>query len=144
MKIVKDILEAKGYDVWTIHPDAMVYDALALMAEKNVGALVVMEGERAVGVISERDYARNMILKGRTSRDTAIREIMSPLQVTVRPEQDLEECMELMTDKRVRHLPVMQEDKLIGMVSIGDIVKGIISTREFMIEQLEKYIKGHR
>jgi CBS domain-containing protein len=144
MKIVKDILEAKGYDLWTIHPDAMVYDALTLMAEKNVGALVVMEGERPVGVISERDYARNMILKGRTSRDTAIREIMSPLEVTVRPEQDLEECMELMTDKRVRHLPVMQGDKLIGMVSIGDIVKGIISTKEFMIEQLEKYIKGHR
>jgi CBS domain-containing protein len=85
-----------------------------------------------------------MILKGRTSRDTAIREIMSPLQVTVRPEQDLEECMELMTDKRVRHLPVMQGDKLIGMVSIGDVVKGVISTKEFIIEQLEKYIKGHR
>jgi CBS domain-containing protein len=144
MKIVKDLLEAKGYDVWTIHPDAMVYDALVLMAEKNVGALVVVEGERPVGVVSERDYARNMILKGRTSRDTAIREIMSPLQVTVRPEQDLEECMELMTDKRVRHLPVIQGEKLIGMVSIGDIVKGIISTKEFMIEQLEKYIKGHR
>jgi CBS domain-containing protein len=144
MKIVKDILEAKGYQVWSIHPDATVYDALTLMAEKNVGALVVVEGERPVGVISERDYARNMILKGRTSRDTAIREIMRPLAVTVRPEQDLEECMELMTDKRVRHLPVMQGDKLIGMISIGDIVKGIISTKEFMIEQLEKYIKGHR
>lgn len=144
MKIVKDILEAKGYQVWSIHPDATVYDALTLMAEKNVGALVVVEGERPVGVISERDYARNMILKGRTSRDTAIREIMRPLAVTVRPEQGLEECMELMTDKRVRHLPVMQGDKLIGMISIGDIVKGIISTKEFMIEQLEKYIKGHR
>jgi len=144
MKIVKDILEAKGYQVWSIHPDATVYDALTLMAEKNVGALVVVEGERPVGVISERDYARNMILKGRTSRDTAIREIMRPLAVTVRPEQDLEECMELMTDKRVRHLPVIQGDKLIGMISIGDIVKGIISTKEFMIEQLEKYIKGHR
>jgi CBS domain-containing protein len=143
MKIVKDILEAKGYVVWTIHPDAMVYDALALMAEKNVGALVVAEGERPIGVISERDYARNMILKGRTSRDTAIREIMTPLAVTVRPEQGLEECMELMTDKRVRHLPVMQGDKLIGIISIGDIVKGIISTKEFIIEQLEKYIKGH-
>ena len=144
MKIVKDILKGKGYDVWTIHPDAMVYDALALMAEKNVGALVVVEGERPIGVISERDYARNMILKGRTSRDTAIREIMTPLAVTVRPEQDLEECMQLMTDKRVRHLPVMQGDKLIGIVSIGDIVKGVISTKEFMIEQLEKYIKGQR
>jgi CBS domain-containing protein len=144
MKIVKDILEAKGYQVWSIHPDATVYDALTLMAEKNVGALVVVEGERPVGVISERDYARNMILKGRTSRDTAIREIMRPLAVTVRPEQDLEECMELMTDKHVRHLPVMQGDKLIGIISIGDIVKGIISTKEFMIEQLEKYIKGHR
>jgi CBS domain-containing protein len=143
MEIVKDILEAKGYVVWTIHPDAMVYDALVLMAEKNVGALVVAEGERPIGVISERDYARNMILKGRTSRDTAIREIMTPLAVTVRPEQDLEECMELMTDKRVRHLPVMQGDKLIGIISIGDIVKGIISTKEFIIEQLEKYIKGH-
>jgi CBS domain-containing protein len=143
MRIVKDILEAKGYVVWTISADVMVYDALALMAEKNVGALVVVEAEHPVGVISERDYARNMILKGRTSRDTAVREIMSPLAVTVRPENDLEECMELMTDRRVRHLPVMQGDKIIGIVSIGDIVKGIISTKEFVIEQLEKYIKGH-
>jgi CBS domain-containing protein len=143
MKIVKDILEAKGYVVWTINSDAMVYDALALMAEKNVGALVVVEAERPIGVISERDYARNMILKGRTSRDTAVREIMSPLAVTVRPENDLEECMELMTDRRVRHLPVMQGDKIIGIVSIGDLVKGIISMKEFIIEELEKYIKGH-
>jgi CBS domain-containing protein len=144
MKIVRDILEAKGYEVWSIRPDAMVYEALTLMAEKNVGALVVMEGEHPIGVISERDYARNMILKGRTSRDTAIREIMSPFAVTVRPEQDLEECMELMTDRHVRHLPVMQGDKLVGILSIGDIVKGIISFKEFMIHELEKYIKGHR
>lgn len=144
MKIIKDILEAKGHEVYTISPDATVYEALSLMAEKNVGALVILEGETLAGLISERDYARKVILKGKFSKDTPVHEIMSREPVTVTMDDDLEQCMELMTDKRVRHLPVMEEDRLIGIISIGDVVKGIIDHKEFIIQQLEKYIKGQQ
>ncbi len=144
MKIIKDILEAKGHEVYTISPDATVYEALNLMAEKNVGALVILEGETLAGLISERDYARKVILKGKFSKDTPVHEIMSREPVTVTMDDDLEQCMELMTDKRVRHLPVMEEDRLIGIISIGDVVKGIIDHKEFIIQQLEKYIKGQQ
>ena len=145
MKIVKDILQAKGHEVWSISPDRSVYDALTLMAEKNVGALVVMERDRVIGIISERDYARNVILKGKSSKELAVQEIMTSRVVCVRPEQTMEECMELMTDKHIRHLPVLDDEKrLVGLISIGDVVKAIIVDKEFIIGQLEGYITGNR
>lgn len=142
MIFVRQILEAKGYDIWSIVPDASVYDALELMADKEVGALLVLEGEQPVGIISERDYARKVILKGKRSIDTPVKEIMTKEVISVRLDQPVEECMELMTERRVRHLPVLEGDQLIGIVSIGDVVKAIISQQGFMIEQLERYIKG--
>jgi CBS domain-containing protein len=123
-------------------PDAMVYDALELMADKNVGAVLVIDADRLVGILSERDYARKVILHGKSSKDTPIREIMTQRVVYVRPQQTAEECMALMTDKRVRHLPVLEDDQLVGVISIGDVVKSIISEQEFIIEQLERYISG--
>jgi CBS domain-containing protein len=144
MKIVKDILQAKGHEIWSISPDRSVYDALTLMAEKNVGALVVMETDRVIGIISERDYARKVILKGKSSKELAVQEIMTPRVVCVRPEQTMEECMELMTDKHIRHLPVLDENRLVGLISIGDVVKAIIAEKEFIIGQLEGYITGNR
>jgi len=144
MKVVKDILQGKGHQIWSITPDATVYDALTLMAEKNVGALVVLEGGRVVGIISERDYARKVILKGKSSKDLQVREIMTAAVVFVRPEQTMAECMVLMTDKHIRHLPVLVNDRLAGLVSIGDVVKAIIAEKEFIIEQLEGYITGNR
>ena len=140
MKTVKEILQAKPQKVLSISPDASVLDALKLMAEKEVGALVVLEGQRLAGIFSERDYARKVILHGKSSKDTAVREIMTPKVVCVKPEQSVEECMALMTDKRVRHLPVLQDKIVIGVISIGDVVKEVISEQKFMIEQLEHYI----
>jgi CBS domain-containing protein len=142
MKTVRQLLRAKGYDIWSVAPDDSVYDALKLMADKNVGAVLVTDAGDLVGILSERDYARKVILKGRTSRDTPVREIMTEKVVYVRPDQTTDECMALMTDKRVRHLPVIEDDRLIGIISIGDVVKAIISEQEFMIEQLENYITG--
>jgi CBS domain-containing protein len=142
MVTVRQLLQAKGYDIWSITPDASVYDALKLMADKEVGSLLVLDGEKLVGIISERDYARKVILKGKRSIDTSVEEIMVKEFFSVRPEQPIEECMALMTDKRVRHLPVCGDECLIGIVSIGDVVKAIISQQGFMIEQLEMYIGG--
>lgn len=142
MKRVQDILEVKGRDIWFIAPDASVYDAMKHMADKGVGALLVMEGGKLVGLISERDYARKVILKGRSSRTTQVREIMTAEVLYAHLEQNIEECMALMTEKRVRHLPVMEQDRLVGVISIGDLVKSIISEQKFIIEQLERYIKG--
>lgn len=142
MKTVRDILSTKGGEVWRISPDATVFEALQLMAEKNVGALIVADGEEVRGIISERDYARKTILKGKASKETPVREIMTSEVVIVRPDHSIEQCMALMTDKRIRHLPVMENDRLLGIISIGDIVKGIISEQEYIIEQLEGYIKG--
>jgi CBS domain-containing protein len=139
---VRDMLRTKGHRVWSVAPDATVYDALKLMAEKNVGAVLVTEGNRLVGILSERDYARKVDLYGKTSRDTLVREIMTARVMYVRPEESAEECMALMTDKRVRHLPVMEGGEVIGVVSIGDVVKSIISEQGFLIEQLERYITG--
>jgi len=144
MKNAGDILREKGRDIYTTTPDTMVYEALEKMAEKDVGALVVFENDEMVGLISERDYARKVILKKRFSHDTPVADIMSENVVTVSPHTDLEICMELITKHRVRHLPVVEEnDKIVGIVSIGDIVKGIIEHKEYIIDQLEKYIKGH-
>ena len=142
MKIIKDILANKGHEVYTIAADATVYEALSLMAEKNVGALVILEGESLVGLISERDYARKIVLRGRLSKDTPVSEIMTTEPVTVTLDQDIEQCMELMTEKRVRHLPVVKEGRMVGIISIGDVVKGIIDHKEFVIQELHKYIKG--
>lgn len=142
MKRVRDILEVKGRDIWSIGPDASVYDAMKLMADKEIGALIVMEGANLAGIISERDYARKVILKGRSSKSTQVKEIMTPRVVYTHPEQNIEECMAVMTDKRVRHLPVIDEGRLVGVISIGDLVKSIISEQKFIIEQLERYIRG--
>jgi len=144
MTTVKQILEAKGHEVWSVPPDATVYDALRIMAEKNIGALLVLEADKLRGIISERDYARKVVLKGKFSRETPVAEIMSTNVVTVRPDHSIEECMALMTDKRIRHLPVLENEKLVGIISIGDVVKAYISEQEFTIKQLENYITGSR
>jgi len=145
MKTVSDLLRVKGNQVWSIGPDATVYDALTLMAEKDVGALLVLDNVgQLVGILSERDYARKIVLKGKTSRETPVREIMTKKVLWVRPDQTIEEIMALMTNKRIRHLPVLEEGRLVGVISIGDVVKAIISEQEFMIEQLENYITGNR
>lgn len=142
MKTVKELLVAKGQTVWGIHPEQTVYEALSLMAEKNIGALPVIEQDCLVGMFSERDYARGIILKDRRSKETRVREAMTRRVAVVHPDQTDEECMALMTEKRVRHLPVILDDKLIGIISIGDLVKSIISHQNFIIEQLEHYIMG--
>lgn len=143
MKTVAEILKAKGSSaVYSIAPSATVFEAVKLMADKNVGALMVMEGGRIVGVVTERDYARKVVLLARSSRDTPLSDVMTSAVIYVRPSQTSEECMALMTESRVRHLPVMDGDKLVGLISIGDIVKGIISEQNFIIEQLQNYIAG--
>lgn len=140
MKSLKQLLSAKGNQVYAIAPDAKVIEALQLMARKDVGALVVMEGDKMAGVISERDYARKVILQGRSSHDVPVREIMTSDVVTVDPGRTVEECMALVTQRRIRHLPVMEGGKLIGVVSIGDLVKEVIAEQEQTIRQLESYI----
>lgn len=142
MKTIKQLLEEKGAAVWSIGPDQSVYDALALMADKTIGALLVMDGDKMVGLVSERDYARNVILKGRSSKKTRVNEIMSERVICVEPNQTVEEGMALMTEKRVRHLPVIEGGSVLGLVSIGDLVKAIISEQQFIIEQLEHYISS--
>ena len=140
MKTVRDILMVKGRDVWTVDLDATVFEALSRMAEKEIGALMVMDGPRLVGIISERDYARKIVLLGRTSPNTLVKEIMTSHVVYTQLEQSIEECMALVTEKRIRHLPVIDEGKLVGVISIGDLVKSIISDQKFIIEQLVRYI----
>lgn len=140
MQNVRDLLAKKGNTVWSIEAGRTVYEALELMAAKDVGALLVVDAGRPVGMFSERDYAREVILMGKTSKDTAVRDVMTTRVVYVQPQQNVEECMALMTDKRIRHLPVLEQDAVIGLVSIGDVVKAVISEKQFMIEQLEHYI----
>lgn len=143
MRTVQDILRTKGTAVWSVTPGTTVYQALQLMAEKNIGAVLVLDDEGCIaGVLSERDYARKVALQGKTSRDTLVGDIMSARVVGVRPEQTIEQCMAIMTDRRIRHLPVVGEECVAGVVSIGDVVKAIISQQEFIIEQLENYITG--
>lgn len=137
---VKQLLNRKGSEVLSISSQATVRDALTLMATREVGALLVMAEGELQGIISERDYARKVILKGRTSKDTKVREIMSTNLTTVRPEQNVTDCMELMTNKRIRHLPVIDEGQVAGVISIGDVVKAVISNQASMIEHLEEYI----
>ncbi len=139
---VAQILAVKGRDVWSIPADTTVYKALQVMAEHGVGALLVMDGERLVGIVSERDYARKVILLDRVSRRTAVSEIMTGDPQTVTPSNSVTECMTLMTELRVRHLPVIEDDRVVGLVSIGDVVKHVISEQESLIAQLEQYITG--
>ena len=142
MTTVRQLLDQKGRKVWTIRPDDTVFDAIAKMAEKDIGSLAVMEGARLVGIITERHYTRNVVLKGKTSPVTAVRDIMEGRVFVTRPEQSLEQCMALMTEKRVRHLPVLAGEEVVGIVSIGDLVKNMIDDQKFIIDQLELYIHG--
>jgi len=142
MTTVRQVLDQKGRKIWSIHPDATVFDAIAKMAEKDIGSLVVMDRDELVGIITERHYSRNVVLKGKTSPTTPVRDIMERHVVIARPEQSVDQCMALMSDKRVRHLPVFEGKKPIGIVSIGDLVKSIIGDQKFMIDQLEHYIHG--
>jgi CBS domain-containing protein len=140
MTTVKQLLDYKGPEVLSIHPDATVFDAIKKMADKNVGSLVVMDDDKLIGIITERHYARNIVLAGRASSATPVRTIMETSVVYATPEQTVEECMAVMTDKKIRHLPVIQNGRLIGIISIGDLVQAIISHQQFTIEQLEFYI----
>jgi CBS domain-containing protein len=140
MKTVKQLLSAKGGQVYAVPPDAKIVDALKLMAERNIGALVVLEGDRLAGIFSERDYARKLVLQGKSSADVPIRDIMTSDVITIEPSRTVEECMALVTSKRIRHLPVVENDRLIGLISIGDLVKEVIAEQEQTIRQLESYI----
>ena len=142
MQYVHDVLSEKGTEVWTVPPDASVWDALEQMADKNIGALVVVDDDGIVGIFSERDYARRLALKGLRSRETPVQQIMTKVVATVSPSHSMKDCMEFMTNERVRHLPVVEDGQLIGLVSIGDVVKSIMSSQEQMISQLENYITG--
>jgi CBS domain-containing protein len=142
MMTVRQILQTKGNDRWSVDPDIIVFDALKLMAEKNVGAVLVLRAERLVGIFSERDYARRMILKGKHSKETLVREVMTENPICVNPAHTIEECMNLMTTNHIRHLPVLDEDELLGVISIGDVVKGIILEQQGTISDLENYITG--
>lgn len=142
MAIVRQLLEKKGYHIWSKAPDDTVLDALKLLAEKNIGALVVMENNELVGIVSERDYARKVVLLGKASIDTPIREIMTENVVTVTPQTKVSEAMNVMTEKHFRHLPVVENGELVGVISIGDLVKSIMDEQRFTIDQLENYISG--
>jgi CBS domain-containing protein len=136
------ILNQKSGDIWSVSPDETVYDAVKMMADKNVGALVVMEAEQLVGIISERDYTRKVMLRGKRSRETMVREIMSTDLKTVDPKESVDDCLRFMTEKRVRHLPVVDNGHLRGVISIGDLVKHVISVQSATLQQLENYISG--
>lgn len=142
MQTIREILNAKGQDVWTIGPEATVLEALRLLAEKDVGALVVSEGGKVAGIFSERDYARKIIVLDRSSHSTKVKDAMVADVLYVTPGCTIEECMALMTDKHIRHVPVLEDGELAGLVSIGDVVKAVISTKQFLIDQLENYIRG--
>jgi CBS domain-containing protein len=144
MRTVREFLTGKGKEVWTVTADSSVYDALKTMAEKNIGALVVMEGDRLAGIFSERDYARKVVLQGKFSKDTLVREIMTEEVFSVTPDRTITECMAAMTAGRFRHLPVTENDRLVGLISIGDVVKVLLSEKDFMIEQLQNFIGGTR
>lgn len=139
---IREILNHKGNNVWTIAPDATVFEAIQMMADKNIGALLVIEGEKLIGIISERDYTRKVILKGRASKETLVRDILSGKIIFVTPDHTIEECMRLMTEHRIRHLPVLDGTRIAGVVSIGDLVNWIISAQNSAIHQLQTYITG--
>lgn len=142
MNTIRQLLQIKGYDIWTIIPDATVFDALRLMAEKDVGALLVMEKDQLLGIISERDYARKVVLLGKSSHEVRVSEIMTRELHVIHPDQTLEEALALMTAERVRHLPVVENERLIGVISMGDVVREIIYLQRESIKRLEKYMIG--
>jgi CBS domain-containing protein len=142
MKTVQSIIDAKGGDVWSIDADASVFAALEFMADKNIGAVIVMHDDELAGIMSERDYARKIILMSRVSKETRVSEIMTPNPICVEPSDSVADCMQLMTENRFRHLPVVDDGDLIGLISIGDVVRAVIDEQQFMIDQLESYITG--
>jgi CBS domain-containing protein len=144
MSKVSQILRLKGNTIWFVAPQATVLGALRLMAEKDIGALLVMEDELVVGIFSERDYARRVVLQRKASKDTPVQDVMTERVIYIQPDQDVQECMAVMTDKHIRHLPVMENGELLGVISIGDVVKAIIAEQGFVIEQLVNYITGER
>jgi len=144
MKTVKDILNHKGTEVWSVTPETKVFDALKLMADKNIGAVLVIKTGELKGIFSERDYARKVALEGLSSRDLAVENIMSPKVLYAKPDMKVDECMALMIGKRIRHLPVYENDKLTGIISIGDVVKEMLDHKDYMIDQLEQYITHRR
>ncbi|MCP4308185.1 MAG: CBS domain-containing protein [bacterium] len=141
-KTVGQLLDAKGSETWSIGPGATVYEALRLLADKNVGALVIVEDDRVCGIMSERDYTRKIMLLERDSRNTAVSDIMTAEVRTVTREATVSECMELITEHHIRHLPVVEDDRLIGLISVGDVVKAVMAEQAFLIQQLERYITG--
>jgi CBS domain-containing protein len=142
MKTVNEILNAKGHEIWSVDPQDTVLDSLKLMSEKGVGSLLVMDGDKLVGIVTERDYARKVILEGKSSKDTPVQDIMSAKVLCVAPERTVDQCMALMTDKRARHLPVVDHKRVVGVVSIGDLVKAMINEQQILIDQLQHYISG--
>ncbi|MGB9044067.1 MAG: CBS domain-containing protein [Pseudolabrys sp.] len=142
MTTVRQLLKEKGHNIFTVGPDETVFDAIRKMADENIGSLVVCEGKKLIGIITERHYARNVFLKGRASPSTLVKDVMETQVVFVRPDQTVDECMAVMSEKRVRHLPVMDQGKLIGIISIGDLVKHIISDQKFTIDQLTHFISS--
>ncbi len=142
METVRQLLDKKGHEVWSVHPDDSVFDAVKIMADKNIGSLVVLVDDQIIGIITERHYARRVILEGKSSPETSVRDIMATAVVCARTDQTISECMAVMTEKRVRHLPVVDQKRLVGLVSIGDLVKSMIADPEFTIEQLIHYIQG--
>ena len=144
METVTRLLQKKGHTVWTVTPEMSVYEALKLMADKNIGAVMVLEDDQVVGIMTERDYARKVILHDKSSKTTAVREIMSPCVLYIHPNQRIDECMALMNAKRVRHLPVIENNQLVGIISIRDVVQDIIEEQGFIIGQLENYVHDYR
>jgi CBS domain-containing protein len=142
MRTVQQLLDEKDGEIQSIHPDDSVFDAVQKLANANIGSLIVIEDDRPVGIFTERDYARNVVLQGKSSPTTPVRDIMTSRVIFVQPSQTVEECMAIMTDKHIRHLPVLDGEKLVGMISIGDLVKSIIADQKFTIEQLETFIRG--
>ncbi len=143
MKSVHDILKHKGNEVWSVKPDDTIFNSLKVMADKEVGALLVLDGDKLVGIVTERDYARRVILEGKSSQSASVSEIMTSQVLCVSPKQTVDECMALMTDKRARHLPVLDDDKVVGVVSIGDLVKATIDEQQVLIDHLQHYISGY-
>jgi CBS domain-containing protein len=142
MRTVQQLLDEKSGEIHSVHPDDSVFDAVQKLANANIGSLIVIEDGRPVGIFTERDYARSVVLQGKSSPTTPVRDIMTTRVIYVQPKQTVEECMAIMTDKHIRHLPVLSDDKLVGMISIGDLVKSIIEDQKFTIEQLETFIRG--
>ena len=142
MKTVKDILKSKGHEIWSVRPDDMVFDAVKQMADKEAGALLVMDGNKLVGIVTERDYARKIILEGKSSKHVTVSEVMTRKVLCATPERTVDECMALMTDSRTRHLPVVDHKRVVGVISIGDLVKAMISEQKMLIDQLQHYISG--